>query len=210
MVRPRKTYICKVCSTQYPKWQGVCKVCGRGGEIIENFPAVVSKPRATPEQRRLMRRSKDSERSIARRMLEADGPDPMFKNIASSTGRIGFITGMQVDAISKSYVTENKNRKLPLWLIAAWVQINQKAVDFNKNALLHVEPPNMPRDIPINGVKSKLDTMAIITQGRHEDLIRSEKALTFLLKEITTSNSKITKATLDEVYAILHPHSTTT
>jgi len=204
MVRPRKVFTCKKCGATYSKWQGVCR-CGAGGTIEETSAAIISKPRATLEQRRLMRRSKDSERNIARRMLEADGPDPMFKNIASSTGRIGFITGMQIDAVSKSYVTENKNRKLPLWLIIAWVQINQKAIDFNKNALLHIEPPNMPKDIPINGVKSKLDTMAIITQGRHENLIRAERALNLLLQDLATSGKNTaSKEVLEHVYEMLN------
>jgi len=204
MVRPRKVFTCKKCGATYSKWQGVCR-CGAGGTIEETSAPIIGKPRATPEQRRLMRRSKDSERNIARRMLDADGPDPMFKNIASSTGRIGFITGMQIDAVSKSYVTENKNRKLPLWMIIAWVQINQKAIDFNKNALLHIEPPNMPKDIPINGVKSKLDTMAIITQGRHENLIRAERALNLLLQELSASGKNtISKEVLERVYEMLN------
>jgi len=135
------------------------------------------KPRGTNEARRLRRRAKDSERGIARRMLNVDGPDPAFKNIASSTGRIGHISGIRVDAVSKSYVTENKNRKVPTWMVDAWLLINQRAHDFNKNALLHVEPPNAPRDFLLNGQTIKLDTMAIITQTRHEELIRNEKAL---------------------------------
>jgi hypothetical protein len=110
-------------------------------------------------------------------MLEADGPDPVFQKIATSTGRIGHITGLRIDAISKSYVTENKNRKMPSWIIAAWILINQRATDFDKNALLHVDPPNMPHEYSTNGSKFKLDTMAIIGQGRHESLIHHEKAL---------------------------------
>jgi len=208
MVRPRRVFTCKKCGAAYSKWQGVCK-CGAGGTIEETSAPIVSKPRASAEQRSLIRRSRGSERNIARRMVAADGPDPAFKNITSSTGRVGFITGMQIDAISKSYVIENKNRKLPTWLITAWLQINQKAIDFNKNALLHIEPPNMPKDIPINGIKARLDTMAIITQTRHEELIRSNHALTYLLQQLVSSGKSVaSKETLDEVYKILHPDST--
>jgi hypothetical protein len=145
----------------------------------------------TAEARRLRRRAKDSERDIAKRMVAADGPDPAFRNIASSSGRIGFITGMRVDAISRSYVTENKNRKMPTWLIDAWVLINQRSVDFQKHALLHVDPPNMPRDFVIQGGKRKLDTLAIITQSRHEELISNEKILEALLHEISNHKEYI-------------------
>lgn len=204
MVRPRRVFTCKKCGATYSKWQGVCK-CGAGGTIQETSAPIIGKPRATPEQRSLIRRSRGSERNIARRMVAADGPDPAFKNITSSTGRVGFITGMQIDAISRSYVIENKNRKLPTWLITAWLQINQRAVDFGKNALLHIEPPNMPRDIPINGVKSKLDTMAIITQTRHEEMIKAERALNYLLQELVASGkSTASKEVLERVYEILH------
>jgi hypothetical protein len=110
-------------------------------------------------------------------MTEVDGPDPAYEKITSSTGRVGHITGMRIDAISRTYVTENKNRKLPTWMIAAWVLVNQKGHDFNKNVLLHIEPPNMPKEIPSNGRTIKLDNMAVITQSRHAELIREEKIL---------------------------------
>jgi hypothetical protein len=152
----------------------------------------------TAEARRLRRRAKDSERDIAKRMVAADGPDPAFRNIASSSGRIGFITGMRVDAISRNYVTENKNRKMPTWLIDAWVLINQRAVDFQKHALLHVDPPNMPRDFVIQGGRRKLDTLAIITQSRHEELILNEKMLNALLHEISNHKEYISLQNLFE------------
>lgn len=156
-----------------------------------------NKSTGTQEARKLRRRAKDSERGIAKRMLAVDGADPAFAKIASSTGRIGHITGIRVDAVSRSYVTENKNRKVPSWMVDAWVLINQRAEDFSKNALLHVEPPNMPRDMQINGVRKKVDTMAIITQTRHEELIRYEKACNYLLsmlEHVTGADDVITEA----------------
>lgn len=178
MVRSKREWRCTVCEHSQIKWEGTCRNCKRTNTLQEVLlmPAK-AKPRGTDAARRLRRRAKDSERGIAKRMSAVDGPDPAFKNIASSTGRIGHISGIRVDAVSRSYVTENKNRKVPTWMIDAWVLINQRAIDFNKNALLHVEPPNAPRDILINGQQRKLDTMAIITQTRHEELIRAEKAL---------------------------------
>ena len=178
MVRSRREYRCTQCTKAQIKWEGICRECG-GINTLQEVVLLPTKdkPRGTTEARRLRRRAKDSERGIARRMLNVDGPDPAFKNIASSTGRIGHISGIRVDAVSKSYVTENKNRKVPTWMVDAWLLINQRAHDFNKNALLHVEPPNAPRDFLLNGQTIKLDTMAIITQTRHEELIRNEKAL---------------------------------
>jgi len=177
MVRSKREWRCTVCEAVQIKWEGQCRAC-KGTNTLQEviLMPTTEKPRGTNEARRLRRRAKDSERGIAKRMLLADGADPAFKNIASSTGRIGHISGIRVDAVSKTYVTENKNRKMPTWVINAWVLINQKASDFNKNALLHIEPPNMPRDIVVNGRTIKLDTMAIISQTRHEELIRAERA----------------------------------
>jgi hypothetical protein len=189
MIRSKKEFLCRICNTKYIKWQGVCSKCGEGGTIVEvSLLPVQVKPRATPSQKSLMRRSKTSERDIAKRMLSADGPDPAFKNIATSTGRIGHITNIRVDAVSLHYVTENKNRILPVWIRDAWILINQRAEDFNKYPLLHLDPPNFPKTIPINGQQKKLDSMAVITQTRHEELIQKERELEEL--QWTMKNSK--------------------
>lgn len=174
------------------KWQGYCKGCGKAGTLKE-VVLVPPKAKATPSQKSLQRRSKTSERAIAKRMVAADGPDPSFQNIATSTGRIGHITNIRVDAISAHYVTENKNRTLPAWLIDAWLLINQRAVDFNRNCLLHLDPPNMPREMLINGEKKKLGTMAIITQDRHEELIVKERAVAELEQIVSTNDSYAVK-----------------
>lgn len=179
--RVKKEYKCSVCDKVYLRWQGICSSCKKAG-TIEEKKTIVQASRATNEQKALARRAKKSERTIAKRMLDADGPDPIFQKIATSTGRIGHITGIRIDAISKTYVTENKNRKMPTWLIAAWILINQRGTDFDKNVLLHIEPPNMPREFVVNGEKHKLGTMAIITQERHEALIHHEKALASVLE----------------------------
>lgn len=188
MVQSRREYRfkCDKCGKTYLKWAGTCYAgCNLAGTITEVTPSnTKGNGSGTQEARRLRRRAKDSERGIAKRMLQVDGPDPSFRNIASSTGRIGHITAMRVDAISRNYVTENKNRKMPSWLIDAWVLINQRSVDFNKNALLHVDPPNMPKTFPIQGGHQRLDTMAIIAQTRHEELIKHERILERLIHEI--------------------------
>lgn len=186
MVASKKEWVCNNCGVKYIKWDGKCfRGCGFSGTLEEVIlKAGTTKYSGTTEAKRLRRRAKDSERDIAKRMLSADGADPNFRNIASSTGRIGHITGMRVDAVSLSYVTENKNRKIPTWMVQAWLLINQKSFDFNKHALLHIDPPNAPKTYPSQGGTRKLDTMAVITQTRHEELIQSEKILAEIMKEV--------------------------
>ena len=189
MVRSKREFRCDKCSEVHIKWEGICRKCGAAGTLQEVIlMPTTAKPTGTNDAKRLRRRAKDSERGIAKRMLAVDGPDPAFSKIASSTGRIGHITGIRVDAVSQNYVTENKNRKVPSWMIDAWVLINQRAIDFGKQALLHVEPPNMPKDMRINGTVQKLDTMAIITQKRHEELISAEKALAYLMEFVSNTD----------------------
>lgn len=208
MVRSKREWKCRDCSATQIKWEGSCRGCG----AIDTLDEVTlidgpEKKRETAAARRLRRRAKDSERGIAKRMSAIDGPDPAFANIASSTGRIGHITGIRVDAVSRTYVTENKNRKIPSWMAAAWILINQRATDFNKNALLHVDPPNLPKTIPVNGKQQKLDTLAIITQTRHEELIRKERAIKMLLE--IAENASVRDPLLDEVYeTLLEPNTT--
>lgn len=181
MINSKRKFVCSACQAQQIVWEGKCRGCSAVG-TLEEVKLTNVKPHATEaaEQRRLRRRAKDSERGIAKRMVAADGPDPSFSKIASSTGRIGHISGIRIDAVSRTYVTENKNRKMPTWLIAAWVLINQRGEDFHKHVLLHIDPPNMPREYQSQGLKKKLDTMSIITQTRHENLIIKEKALSEL------------------------------
>lgn len=176
MIRPKREWRCSKCDAKYIKWEGSCRKCKNAATLVE-FELIPAKPRASPTQRSLMRRSKKSERDIARTMVQVDGPDPLYEKIASSTGRIGHITNIRVDAISKHYVTENKNRVLPKWLIDAWLLIQQRAIDFGKWPLLHLDPPNAPRDFVLNGKKEPMSSLCIITQSRHSDLIQKEREL---------------------------------
>jgi len=184
---------CIECKKKYLKPQGFCQ-CGASQSIkpINN---------ETLENRRVRRRWKNSEREIARKMLAVDGPDPMFKNITSSTSRTGHISSMRVDAVTKNFVIENKNKALPKWVIDAWILIQQRARDFNKHALLHMDPPNLPKDCVLNGVKYKLETMAIITEPRHEDLIVAESTLYKLLQDLDTVPEA--RVAVDEAFASL-------
>ena len=194
MIRQKKEFRCTNCDAKSLKFSGYCPSCKKAGTMREHvLIPVKAKPRATLSQKGLMRRAKNSEREISRRMQEIDGPDPVYKNVTSSTGRVGHITGMQIDAISRTYVIENKNRSLPLWINNAWIQILQRASDFGKHALLHIEPSNIAKEFPVNGVKYKTPTMAIITQERHENLIRAEKSLDEIAKIIDSGESNVVR-----------------
>lgn len=194
MIRSRKEFRCTACEAPSIKWAGYCPACGKAGTLQEIALLPLKKTStATLSQKSLARRSKKSERNIASRMTAIDGPDPQYEKITSSTGRVGHITHIRIDAISLHYVTENKNRGLPSWLITAWLLINQRAEDFGKYALLHLDPPNMPKEYPINGTTHKLDTMAVITQTRHEQLITESKTLETIAEIINSPSSNAAK-----------------
>jgi len=189
MVRSRRQFVCSKCAKTYIKWWGSCRNCGETGTLVEK-ELLPPKPKASLSQAALQRRSKRSERSIARSMLDADGPDPNFKGIASSTGRVGHITELRFDGVSRRYATENKNRKMQKWLIDAWILINQKAIEYHKFALLRLDPPNMPKTFPMNGKNEKLSTLAVITEDHHEYLVVRNR----MLSDIEDIVSKQTSA----------------
>jgi hypothetical protein len=176
MVRSRRSFVCSQCGYSQIKWSGFCGKC-KSVDTMKEKQILPPKVKQAPTQRSIGERAKRSERAIAKSMTAVDGPDPEFSRIASSTGRVGHITNLQFDAVSRSYVTENKNRVMPSWLIKAWVQINQIAEDYHKAALLHVEPPNMPKTFPLHGKSHNLGTMAIISKARHDHLIARDRKL---------------------------------
>lgn len=122
-------------------------------------------------QRRL-RRSKEVERDVGRWLLQHDGPDPLMVGIASSTGRVGHITGMQIDVLSKTYATEVKNIKMPIKFLAFWDKIVARAVERGKEPLLVVEPSNLQV-----GMRKHVPRLHIISEDRHEELLRKEKEI---------------------------------
>lgn len=194
MIRQKKEYRCTKCDAKALKFSGYCPSCKAAGTMVERILIPVkAKPKASLSQKSLIRRAKNSEREISRRMQEVDGPDPVYKNVASSTGRVGHITGMQIDSISKTYVIENKNRTMPAWINKAWIQIHQRAHDFGKQALLHIEPSNIAREFPVNGIKLRTPNMSIISQERHESLIVSEKTLTQIKEIIDSGESNVVR-----------------
>ena len=117
------------------------------------------------ENQRRIRRSKQSERDLGHFLLEHNGPDPVFKRIASSTGRVGHITELQFDVISEDYTAENKKVRVPKTLLGWWDKIVGIAVDYQKQPLLRIEPSNEGRH----------EEMHIITAERHATLLEIEK-----------------------------------
>lgn len=187
MARIKRTFECIACKKIYFKWIGLCLSCGKGGTIKETTVTLTKESRDTDRARRVRRRSKDSERALAKRMATIDGEDPAFDRVASKHGRIGFITNIRADSVSSNYIHENKNRPLPKWLADAWLLILTKGIEFNKHALLHIDPPNLPKEYLFQGIKRKTDSIAMIQQSRHEDLIIAERNFK-LIKEIMDSN----------------------
>jgi hypothetical protein len=136
-------------------------------------PLVKTESQSTPEQKKskraLLRRSKDVEREFARWLTSEDGFDEKYRNLTSSTGRIGQITGIQADILSVHYLGEAKNEKFPLKWLRYWHKIVQKSTEWRKDPILLILPPNRAE------VDPKLPALHIITPERHAELLRKEK-----------------------------------
>lgn len=130
---------------------------------------VAKDPERTKAKRALLRRSKSAEREFARWLTERDGRDERLKGLTSSTGRIGHVTGIQADILSKTYLGEAKNEKFPLKWLRYWHKIVQKATEWGKDPILMILPPNRGE------VDARLPALHIITPERHEELLRKEK-----------------------------------
>lgn len=126
------------------------------------------------EIQRRLKRSKASERELGRHLISNDGVDPRLTpggGIASSTGRVGHITGLQYDVASKTYAAENKQVAMPMILFKWWLQICQVAKGAGKEPLLRWEPSN--EDAPRG-----IEPMIVVTQSRHTDLLSYERLYT--------------------------------
>lgn len=122
-------------------------------------------------QRRI-KRSKQSERDLGHWLQRHDGEDPRWTGIASSALRVGHITNLQFDCVSKTYVAENKQVKMPVTMFKWWLQINQVSIQQGKEALLRIEPTN---DVKIMGIPKKPSSLHVITEERHAELLRKER-----------------------------------
>ena len=131
-----------------------------------------SKEMALSESQRRVRKSKQSERDLGHFLLQHDGPDPAYRLISSSTGRVGHISDLQFDVVSRSYAAENKNVKVPLKLLRWWEQIGRIAHEHGKCPMLRIVPSN----------EGKYQEMHIITADRHKELLQTENRLRDLQK----------------------------
>jgi hypothetical protein len=122
------------------------------------------------ENQRRLQRSKQSERDFGKFLLEHDGSDPFWSQVASSTGRVGQITDLQFDVVSRTYAGENKLVKVPKKLLGWWAQIVDVAAKHNKEPLLRIVPSN----------EGEYEEMHIITKSRHQHLLELE----FRLEEL--------------------------
>ncbi len=132
----------------------------------------------TNAARRLLRRSKDSERHLGKWIIEHDGPDPAFmpgNGIVSTTGRVGHVNALQYDVHSRSYAGENENIKLNAQWLKWWIQIVSRAVDQRKEPLLVLDPSNKPSTFTHNGFRYKIPTIHMMTEQRHAELLRCER-----------------------------------
>lgn len=123
--------------------------------------------------KRIQRRAKQAERDVGKWMLEYDGEDIYWSRISSSTGRVGHITGLMFDIISRTYCTEVKNVMIPVRLQRAWAQIQELATKHGKEACLVIQPSN---PIATIGRPKQVDlTWHIITAKRHAELLEIER-----------------------------------
>jgi hypothetical protein len=120
-------------------------------------------------KRSLLRRAKRSERDFAKWLLANDAPDPKYKHLTTSTGRIGHIYALRADCLSLHYLGENKNEIVPKKWLEYWALINEKADDFGKVAILRFEPSNK------SVVSKTLPDMHVITPTRHAALLEKER-----------------------------------
>lgn len=133
--------------------------------------------------RRLLRRSRDSERHLGKWLIEHDGPDPSFmpgNGVVTTTGRVGHVSALQYDVHSRSYAAENKNVKLNSQWLKWWIQIFSRAVDQRKDPLLVIDPSNKPNTFTHNGFRYRIPKVHMITEERHAYLLNCERRLAML------------------------------
>lgn len=145
-----------------------------GNPLLPKKPRGVKAVSAEPDEllrarRALLRRAKASERKLAKWQIKHDGPDPKYRGLTTSTGRIGHVTNIQADTLSAHYLGENKNEVVPIKWLRYWQKINDKATEWGKDALLCFEPSN--RDL----VSVRLPDIHWITPDRHAELLRKEQ-----------------------------------
>ncbi len=150
------------------------------------------------ENQRRFQRSKVSERKLGKWLLEFDGPDPRWANISSSNARVGHITGLRFDCVSKTYAAERKNVRLPKTFLNWWHLILDVAETQGKEALLTIEPTNV-----IIAPRRTTPELHIITAKRHEALLRAERMVGEMSTESPSNNTpNLTSSTNTPGYSL--------
>lgn len=128
---------------------------------------------------------KVEEREVSRHMQTSDGitDNPALKILQTSTGRLGHLTALRLDSVSKHYVIEVKNRKLPLWVIQAWNLIHQQGKDFNLSPLLVLTLTSEQEKGVYHTKPVKLSSLYCLTEERHDELLDIERNYYALLEK---------------------------
>ena len=113
---------------------------------------------------------------MGRWFIEHDGPDSRFPpggGLVSTTGRVGHVTGLQFDILSRHYAGENKHEKVPATWWKYWLKVVSKAIEQGKAPVLRVEPTN---DDAATALGRRVPNLHIITEERHAELLGYERA----------------------------------
>lgn len=133
-------------------------------------PNTTTTPTRVRRTRKIINRWKGQEREISRHMQTADGPCEhiALKLLQSSTGRLGHLQTLRMDSASKNYIIEVKNRKLPKWIVDAWVLIQQHGVNYTSNGLLVLT-------LADEQAATGASPLYCISQDRHDYLLECER-----------------------------------
>jgi hypothetical protein len=131
-------------------------------------------------------RWKTDERETSRLYQEIDGPteNPALKILQTSTGRLGHLNALRVDASSKNYMIEVKRRGLVAWLHKAWVLIQQKGRDFKVEPVLVLCMTDDQNSYEHDGKKYACEDIHGITASRHAYLLECERQLFAIRDEV--------------------------
>jgi len=118
-------------------------------------------------------KGKKYERQACKWGLEhAGGVHPLVKQIASSTGRVGHYTDLQIDGVFEKYSLECKEKiNLPKWFLKGVEQAFNAVKTYQNQPLIVLYNPS-------NGGKkteADRDCLHIISKERHEELLKYEK-----------------------------------
>src|SRR5690606_14218946 len=119
------------------------------------------------------------ERDRGKWLLEHDGPCPKYGDMATVNARVGHITDLGFDLISRTYAGEAKHREsVPKWLIGAWAQIVEKAETPGKAPLMAVTSDSRP-------------VMRLTTPERHAELLEAARERDGLIAGIEDLKKKL-------------------